>query len=174
MGQGQEVSEWRTLTELAHVRGGAPSRKAIRLYEARGILPPARRTASGYRVYSAEVAGILAFVEQGRRLGLTLAEIRTIVALHRSGSTPCVHVRRLLEQKAVDLAGLLAALRRILRSWTAADSDRVAAVCPHIEGKEVIVSTSSLSRSARYVTTVPKSSSKVTRSGSGRMPTRRS
>ena len=149
------------------------SRKAIRLYEARGILPPARRTASGYRVYSAEVAGILAFVEQGRRLGLTLAEIRTIVALRRSGSMPCVHVRRLLEQKAVDLAGLLAALRRILRSW-AADSDRVAAVCPHIEGKEVIIWTSALSRSVRSATTAPRSSSKVTRSGSGRMPTRQS
>lgn len=44
-------------------RSGA-SRKAVRLYEARGILPPARRTASGYRVYSSEVLGILAFVEQ--------------------------------------------------------------------------------------------------------------
>src|SRR5882672_7668111 len=99
--------------ELAR-RSGA-SRKTIRLYEARGILPPARRTASGYRLYPAEVAGILAFIEQARRLGLTLAEVRAIVALRRSGSTPCVHVRRLLEQKAVDLAGLLAAVRRILR-----------------------------------------------------------
>lgn len=118
--------------ELAKQSG--TSRKAIRLYEARGILPPARRTTSGYRVYQAEIAGILAFVEQGRRLGLTLAEIRTTDALRRSGSTPYVHVRRLLEQKAVDLAGLLGAVRRILRSW-AAETGRPAAVCPHIEGK---------------------------------------
>ena len=31
------------------------SRKALRLYEARGILPPALRTASGYRRYPADV-----------------------------------------------------------------------------------------------------------------------
>ena len=92
------------------------SRKAVRLYEARGFLPSAHRTSSGYRVYPPDVIGILAFVEQGRRLGLTLAEIRQIAALRRSGSVPCVHVRHLLEQKAVDLAGLLGAVRRILRS----------------------------------------------------------
>jgi DNA-binding transcriptional MerR regulator len=28
------------------------SRKALRLYERAGILPPARRTAAGYRVYT--------------------------------------------------------------------------------------------------------------------------
>jgi MerR family transcriptional regulator, copper efflux regulator len=68
-------------------RSGA-SRKAVRLYESRGILPPARRTAAGYRVYSPDVVGILAFVEQGRRLGLTLGEIHQIVALRRAGSAP--------------------------------------------------------------------------------------
>lgn len=112
------------------------SRKAVRLYEARGILPPARRTASGYRVYPADVLAVLAFVEQGRRLGLTLAEIQQIVALRRAGSAPCVHVRRLLEEKAAGLESLLTAVRRILRSWNA-ETGRLAAaaVCPHIEGK---------------------------------------
>jgi MerR family transcriptional regulator, copper efflux regulator len=143
-------------------RSGA-SRKAVRLYEARGILPPARRTASGYRVYSSEVLGILAFVEQGRRLGLTLAELGHIVALRRAGAAPCTHVRRLLEQRAVDLAGLLAAVRRILRTW-ATENGRPAAVCPHIEGKGgEITWKSSLSRSARPANTVRKSSSKATR-----------
>src|SRR5215831_9694002 len=56
-------------------RSGA-SRKALRLYEARGILPPPRRTASGYRVYDGAVLSVLNFVQQCRRLGLTLAEIR--------------------------------------------------------------------------------------------------
>jgi DNA-binding transcriptional MerR regulator len=142
-------------------RSGA-SRKAVRLYEARGILPPARRTASGYRVYSGEVIGILEFVEQGRRLGLTLAEIRGIVALRRAGVPPCAHVHRLLEQRAADLTGLLAAVRRILRTW--AENGGTAAVCPHIEGKGgEITWKSSLSRSARSAITVRKSSSKVTR-----------
>ena len=56
------------------------SRKALRLYKARGILPPSRRTPSGYRTYPLEVVGVLHFVAQARRLGLTLAEIGNIVA----------------------------------------------------------------------------------------------
>src|SRR3989442_2994848 len=93
------------------------SRKALRVYEARGILPPPRRTESGYRVYPDDVLGVLAFVQQGRRLGLTLAEIKHIVALRRSGATPSVHVHRLLEQKAAALQAVLSAVHGILKAW---------------------------------------------------------
>src|SRR6266849_307615 len=110
------------------------SRKALRLYEARGILPPARRTPSGYRRYPADVLALLTFVAQARRLGLTLAEIRHIVALRRAGAAPCVHVRALIEQKAADLEAMLAGLRDILASWHTTKG-RSAAVCPHIETK---------------------------------------
>jgi len=110
------------------------SRKALRLYEARGILPPARRTSSGYRCYPSDVLALLTFVGQARQLGLTLAEIRHIVALRRAGAAPCVHVRALIEQKAADLEAMLAGLRDILASWHTTKG-RSAAVCPHIETK---------------------------------------
>ncbi len=93
------------------------SRKALRLYESRGILTPPKRTPSGYRRYPADVLRLLTFVGQARRLGLTLAEIKHIVALRRAGSAPCVHVRALLEQKAADLEGMLVGVRDILGSW---------------------------------------------------------
>src|SRR3989442_10129367 len=69
------------------------SRKALRLYEARGILKAPPRTPSGHRHYDSDVLRLLTFVSQARRLGLTLTEIRHIVALRRSGSAPCVHIR---------------------------------------------------------------------------------
>ena len=71
------------------------SRKAIRLYEARGILPPPRRTPAGYRRYPADVLRLLAFVGQARRLGLSLSEIKPVVALRRDGAAPCLHIRTL-------------------------------------------------------------------------------
>jgi DNA-binding transcriptional MerR regulator len=80
--------------DVAHRSGVTP--KALRLYEDRGILAPPQRTASGYRVYPPETLGILEFVTHGRRLGLTLAEIKEIVTLRRAGSVPCTHVRQLL------------------------------------------------------------------------------
>lgn len=80
----------------AAARSGV-SRKALRLYEARGLLPPPRRTASGYRVYPTDVLDLLAFVGHARLLGLTLAEITQIICLRRAGRPPCVHVRGLLQ-----------------------------------------------------------------------------
>ena len=49
-------------------RSGA-SRKALRLYEAAGILPAPWRPASGYRVYAADTLALLGFVRRAQRLG---------------------------------------------------------------------------------------------------------
>jgi MerR family copper efflux transcriptional regulator len=147
-------------------------RKALRLYEARRILPTPPRTPAGYRLYPPGTLEVLTFVSRARRLGLTLAEIAHIVALPRAGSPPCVHVRRLLEQKASDLEGMLRELRQTLNTWRATDG-RTATICPHIErkGGEVIWK-GSRSRSVRTVSTVQKSSSRVARSRSVKMPIR--
>lgn len=147
-------------------------RKAMRLYEARGILAPPSRTAAGYRIYPPETLALLAFVSRARRLGLTLAEIAQIVALRRAGTPPCAHIRALLEQRATDLAALLRELRGVLKSWDAT-SGRLAAVCPHIEGKGGKVQWKGVpSLSAPRVQPVRKSSSMATRFGSAKTPIR--
>src|SRR2546421_12421838 len=104
-------------------RGGA-SRKALRLYEAAGILPAPRRTQSGYRVYSSEVLDLLAFMRQAQRLGFTLDEIKEIVAIKRAGRAPCLHVRELVQRKAeelnqrlLDLTTVRNGLRALLSGW---------------------------------------------------------
>src|SRR5262245_51458007 len=118
----------------AVVKRSGASRKALRLYEARGILPPPRRSTSGYRVYADDILSLLNFVQQCRRLGLTLAEIKHIIGLRRSGAAPCAHVRRLLEQKEADLKALLIEVRSILKTWPLTEGFH-AAICPHIEAR---------------------------------------
>ncbi len=108
------------------------TRKALRVYEASRILPPARRTPSGYRLYEAEALGIVTFVKQAQRLGFRLEEIREIVALRRSGRVPCAHVKGMVRRKLADLETLRRGLRGLLRSWRSRDTGE-AAVCPHIE-----------------------------------------
>jgi DNA-binding transcriptional MerR regulator len=120
-----------TIGEVA-ARSGI-SRKALRLYEARGILSKPRRTASGYRVYNAEVLGVLHFVTQARRLGFTLKEIGHIIDLRSAKSGPCGHVRALLEQKLADLESLRREVKKILDSWDASGAER-GVVCQRIEG----------------------------------------
>jgi DNA-binding transcriptional MerR regulator len=148
-------------------------RKALRLYEARRILPAPQRTPAGYRIYPPDTLDLLGFVARARRLGLSLAEIAHIVALRRAGSPPCVHVRRLLEQKAADLAGMLREVRRTLNTWRGTDG-LTATICPHIEGKggDTITWKRPQSHSAQTATTARKSSSMAARSGSARTRTR--
>jgi len=119
-------------------RSGA-SRKALRLYEAAGILPAARRTSSGYRVFDNDALDLLAFVRQAQRLGFTLDQIKEIVTIKRAGRAPCPHVRDLvkrkaeeLEQRLADLMEIREGLRTLLQSWRSLRRNR-AAVCPHIE-----------------------------------------
>jgi DNA-binding transcriptional MerR regulator len=108
------------------------SRKALRVYEATNILPPARRTPAGYRVYDPEVLGVVAFVKHAQSLGFRLEEIREIVSIRRSGRAPCSHVKVMIRQKLADVEVLRRGLRSLLRSW-ASGGDAGAAVCPHIE-----------------------------------------
>lgn len=119
-------------------RSGA-SRKALRLYEAAGILPAPRRTASGYRVYAADTLPLLGFVRQAQRLGFTLQEIGKIVTIRRSGRPPCDHVRGLVRQKVeeldrklADLGQIRSELRVMLNGWRSpAECD--VAICPQLE-----------------------------------------
>jgi MerR family transcriptional regulator, copper efflux regulator len=66
-------------------RSGA-SRKALQIYEAAGILPAARRTASGYRVYDGDTLRLLAFIRQAQGLGVALEEVKEIVSIKRAGT----------------------------------------------------------------------------------------
>src|SRR2546428_11595218 len=73
--------------------------KAIRFYERKRILPLAKRAANRYRLYDDDAVGMLYFVKQATGLGLTLAEIKEIIAIRHGGRPPCSHVRRLLRDK---------------------------------------------------------------------------
>lgn len=120
------------------------SRKALRLYERAGILPPVRRTESGYRVYGLDAVALLAFVAQARRLGFRLDEIKSIVTVKRSGRTPCLHVANLVQAKLDSIERTLsdlAEVRRQLQALLVASKSRparAAAVCPCIEHLTVV------------------------------------
>src|SRR5256712_13307466 len=115
--------------------------KAIRFYEAKRVLPRPTRGANDYRLYGQDAVETLTFVKQAAGLGLTLAEIREIIAIRQGGGPPCGHVRRLLQDQAReldvklrDLIEMRRLIRRSLAAWSRA-SWRRAVVCPHIEGQ---------------------------------------
>jgi len=90
----------------------------IRYYEQRGLIPEARRTASGYRQYSAEDVSRLKFIVQTKELGFTLEETGQLLAL-RTDDCNCAEVRAVAEAKANEIAvriRKLSQMRQILLS----------------------------------------------------------
>ncbi len=87
--------------ELAERVGVNP--KTIRYYESIGVLPEPVRTASGYRDYDDTYAGRLTFVRTAQRLGMTLDEVREILAFRERGEVPCTYVRQVLEAQVTSV-----------------------------------------------------------------------
>jgi len=128
-----------TVGTVAEAAGVSP--KAVRLWEARGLLPPAERTEAGYRVFTDEDVAVLRFIRQAKALDLTLAEIKDILDLQRNGAAPCGRVTALLDSRIADIDRTLADLRQLRRTliaarWAARESRRRgqdAVVCQIIE-----------------------------------------
>ena len=85
--------------------------KALRFYEQSGVLTPPARTGSGYRDYDDAALARLRFVKAAQAAGLTLAEIREVVAVREAKGPPCEHVAALLDRHAADLDARSADLR---------------------------------------------------------------
>lgn len=87
--------------------------KTIRYYEQIGILPESPRTPSGYRDYAPDVIGRLGFVRAAQGVGLSLGEIREVLAFRDRGERPCRHVHDLIRRRADELSGRIRELERM-------------------------------------------------------------
>lgn len=83
-------------------RSGVPP-KTMRYYEDIGLLDPPERSPSGYRHYDDQVLERLAFIRSSQALGLSLGEIRSIIALRDGGVTPCSHVLELVQRRSSEI-----------------------------------------------------------------------
>jgi DNA-binding transcriptional MerR regulator len=87
--------------------------RTIRYYERIGLLPDPERTSSGYRSYQDTDAERLRFIKTAQRLGLTLDEIREIIAFRDRGEPPCNYVAELLRRQVRDLGQRIAEMRAL-------------------------------------------------------------
>ena len=85
----------------------------VRFYERQGLLPTARRLASGYRVYDPGDVKRLRFVRRAKALGFTLEEIRDLLALSDHRDDDMAALKGLATEKLADVQAKLAELNRI-------------------------------------------------------------
>ena len=85
----------------------------VRFYDRQGLLPKARRLASGYRVYDPGDVKRLRFVRRAKALGFTLEEIRDLLALSDHRDDDMAALKGLATEKLADVQAKLAELNRI-------------------------------------------------------------
>ena len=82
--------------ELAQLAGCTV--KAVRFYEARGLLPRPARSPSGYRLYVERDLKRLQFIQRAKLIGLPLGKIQELVLHLSEEECACLTIRPHLEQ----------------------------------------------------------------------------
>lgn len=115
-------------------RSGVPA-KSIRYYASIGLIRPAERRANGYRSYSRNEMQTLAFIEQARRLGFSVDEVRDLLDLWRDRRRKSAAVKKLVAHRCS-----LSRATRVFRLALAQDAccpstfhsvERLASGCNH-------------------------------------------
>lgn len=97
--------------ELAELTG--MTTKTLRFYEEQGVLTPARRAANGYREYDGDSIARLDFIARARAAGLSIAQIRDILAVYEPGHAACSQVRDVLTTQLAELDKKILELSRL-------------------------------------------------------------
>lgn len=95
------------------------SSKALRYWEALGLLPRAARSHTRYRLFPAETVAYVGFIKRSKEVGLTLEQMKTVLALARAGRSPCEEVEAFIDRRIVELEDKIASLSELLQSLKA-------------------------------------------------------
>src|SRR5690554_2159591 len=115
------------------------SAKMIRYYEQIGLIPPARRRSSGYRVYAETEIHRLHFIRRARELGFSVSEITDLLDLWNDNARDSADVKRLAQKHMAELHQKIDGLRQMADSLQTlidccAGDDRPD--CPILDGLE--------------------------------------
>lgn len=102
--------------------------RTIRYYESIGLLPEPERTGGNYRDYGKDDLERLRFIKAAQRLGLTLDEIREVLAFAERGEPPCGFVRDRLRREVAAIDARIAELQTLRGEL--ADLEAKAALLP--------------------------------------------
>lgn len=83
-------------------QAGVPT-QTIRYYERFGLMDQPDRTESRYRLYSWEDVERLRFIQKAKLFGLSLDEIKELIAIRAEGNPPCKHLKQLVQHHIDDL-----------------------------------------------------------------------
>lgn len=130
-----------TIGDAARATG--VSAKAVRLWEAKGLLRGIERTPAGYRQFRDSDLAVMRFIRQAQQLGMTLDDVKSILDMQRAGETPCGRVTQVLDARIAEIDRAMDDLAQLRQSLAMArkeaaertGGENAAGVCPIIEGR---------------------------------------
>jgi DNA-binding transcriptional MerR regulator len=129
-----------TLSTGQVAKAGGVNIQTVRFYEREGLLPPPRRSASGYRQYTEDAVRIVTFVKRAQELGFTLREAKQLVRLRSLGPKRAEAAKsaaeaklRAIDEKIRDLTAMRGALASLVGQCRGSGS---AITCPILEALE--------------------------------------
>lgn len=105
--------------------------KMVRYYEQIGLLQPPPRSQANYRRYRPEDVATMAFIAQARRLGFSLDEVASLLALRQRGGRTAADVRALASSHVTAIGQRIAELQQLKQQL-----DRLIAACHHASADE--------------------------------------
>ena len=118
----QDEASEKPMTIGDAAKASGVSAKMIRYYERTGLIPPAARTESDYRVYSDQDVHVLRFIRCARDLGFSVQGIKDLLDLWRDRSRKSADVKQLaldhvaeLRHKIAELDGMARTLETLAR-----------------------------------------------------------
>lgn len=128
------------------------STKMVRYYEEIGLIPKARRTLSGYRIYRSADVHSLRFIKQARNLGFSIDRIEKLLALWQDRRRPSRKVKELahahieeLESRIREMQDMKRTLETLVRQCHGDERPD----CPILEGLERDLSCSGSGRKSK-------------------------
>ncbi|MBE1277594.1 Zn(2+)-responsive transcriptional regulator [Enterovibrio baiacu] len=86
----------------------------LRFYEKVGLLQPASRSESGYRLYDEDAVSRIHFILKAKRIGLTLEEIQELLDIRLEASQhSCAEVKGITQKKLNEIDQKIAELTQI-------------------------------------------------------------
>jgi DNA-binding transcriptional MerR regulator len=86
----------------------------VRYYERLKLLPRARRSEGGFRIFPSEAVERVQFIKRAQDIGLSLEEIRGLLA--GGGQSECKEMRDILRAKLADIDQRIITLRQFRRT----------------------------------------------------------
>lgn len=117
-----------TVSALAKRVGVGPD--TVRYYEKAGLLAEPERTDADYRAYDETAVDRLLFIRGAQRLGLRLAEIKTLLEVRDTGQCPCEPAEQLLRKHIGEIDREMRRLRGLRRELLTMADRLPSADCP--------------------------------------------